>query len=68
MQYIELREIVKKRRKVLHISQERLAELSEVSLRTIIEFESGQGNPTLKTLENLAEVLGLELKLEIKKL
>jgi transcriptional regulator with XRE-family HTH domain len=30
------------------------------------QFESGKGNPTLDTLQKIADVLGLELKLEIK--
>lgn len=64
----ELIKIIKERRKTLKITQEDLAELAEVSLRTLKQFESGKGNPTLKTLEKLAEVLGLEIRLEIKKI
>ena len=38
---------IKKRRESLHVTQETLSELSEVSIRTIKQFESGKGNPTL---------------------
>ena len=58
---------IKERRETLRISQERLAELSGVGLRTLKHFESGKGNPTVNTLEKIADVLGMELKLEVKK-
>ncbi len=59
---------IKERRESLKVTQETLSELSEVSLRTIKQFESGKGNPTLKTLEKVLDVLGLELCLKLKKL
>ena len=58
---------LKDRREALKVNQEYLAELSGVSLRTLKAIESGKGNPTLDTLNKLAEVLGLDLKLEVKK-
>ncbi|MFV0158258.1 helix-turn-helix domain-containing protein [Empedobacter falsenii] len=57
---------IKERRKVLAISQETLAEISGVGLRTLKQFESGKGNPTLETLQKLCDALGLEMKLEVK--
>jgi transcriptional regulator with XRE-family HTH domain len=57
---------IKKRREILKVSQERLAELSGVGLRTIKQFEGGKGNPSVNTLHKLAEVLGLEINLEVK--
>jgi transcriptional regulator with XRE-family HTH domain len=57
---------IKNRRETLCISQENLAELAGVGLRTLKHFESGKGNPTLKTLEKIADVLGMEIKLVIK--
>ena len=67
MHYEYMIKIVKNRRETLRISQETLADLSGVGLRTLKQFESGKGNPTIKTVEKLADVLGLELKLEVKK-
>ena len=67
--YIEgIIEILKKRRIDLNITLEHLADLSGVSLRTIKEIESGKGNPTFATLRKIADVLGMEIKLEVKKL
>ena len=58
---------LKKRRELLSVTQEHLAELSGVGLRTLKALESGKSNPTFKTLKILADVLGLEMKLEVKK-
>jgi y4mF family transcriptional regulator len=64
----ELINVLKDRREALKVTQEHLAELSGVGLRTLKSIESGKGNPTIETLNKLADVLGLELKLEIRKL
>lgn len=63
----ELIKTLKERREALKVTQEHLAELSGVGLRTLKAIESGKGNPTIETLNKLAEVLGLELKLEVRK-
>lgn len=59
---------LKQRRQLLGVTQEQLAELSGVALRTIKEIERGQGNPTIATLSKIADVLGLEIKLEVKQI
>ncbi len=59
---------LKKRREILKVTQEYLAELSGVGLRTLKAIESGKGNPTVATLGKLADVLGLELKLDVKQI
>ncbi len=51
------------RRKVLGLTQEDLAELSGVGLRTVKAIETGKGNPSLKTLQKLAKVLAMEVQL-----
>ena len=60
-------ERLKTRREQLGVTQEHLAELAGVALRTVKELDSGKGNPTVSTLIKLADVLGMELKLEIRK-
>ncbi len=59
---------IKERREMLKITQENLADLSGVGLRTIKQLEAGKANPTYRTLQEIADVLGLELVLQIKKL
>lgn len=66
MHFEELIKIVKERRDALQVTQESLAQLSGVGLRTLKQFESGKGNPTLQTLQMLADVLGLEVSLKLK--
>lgn len=68
MHHQDIIETLKKRRITLQVNQETLALLSGVGLRTVKQFESGKGNPTLETLQKLADVLGLELQLAIKNL
>jgi transcriptional regulator with XRE-family HTH domain len=63
----ELIKVLKERREALKVTQEHLAELSGVGLRTLKAIETGNGNPTIDTLTKLAEVLGMELKLEVRK-
>ncbi|MCK9449841.1 MAG: helix-turn-helix domain-containing protein [Bacteroidales bacterium] len=61
-------ETIKNRRKELSITQPHLAELANISTNTLYKIERGQGNPTLEVLNKLAEVLGMELILEVKKI
>jgi len=61
-------ESVKERRKVLNVTQETLSEISGVGLRTLKQFESGKGNPTLENLQKICDSLGLEINLVIKKI
>ncbi|WP_404980324.1 helix-turn-helix domain-containing protein [Chitinophaga pollutisoli] len=62
----EIFNIVKSRRESLNITQETLAQLSGIALRTLKQFESGKGNPTLQTLQKLGDALGLEVTVIIK--
>ena len=57
---------IKERRETLRITQETLADLSGVGLRTLKQLEGGKANPTFATLSELADVLGLELVLQVK--
>jgi transcriptional regulator with XRE-family HTH domain len=59
---------IKTRRDNLDVTQETLADLSGVGLRTLKKFESGKGNPTLETLNKLGNALGMELIFTVKDL
>ena len=67
MHFTNLIVSIKERRDMLQVTQEMLAELSGVGLRTLKQFESGKGNPTAQTLNKLANALGMELTFQIKK-
>ena len=60
--------IIKNRRKELKITQPDLADLAEVSVNTLYRIERGQSNPSLAVVEKLADILGLEINLEVKNL
>ncbi len=63
----KLGNLLKSRREVLNITQRDLAELSNVGLRTLKALENGETNPTLNTLNKILEVLGMELKIAVRK-
>ena len=66
MHFKEIIDTIKQRRESLNVTQEILAESSGVGLRTLKQFESGKGNPTLLTLQKLGDALGLEVSMKVK--
>ncbi len=62
----QIGKIFRQRREFLQIRQEDLAEMSGVNTRTINQVENSTGNPSINTLEKLAQVLGLELLVQVK--
>lgn len=59
---------IKLRRKALKITQPDLAQLAKVATNTLYKIERGQANPTMDIIEKITGVLGLEIKLEVKKI
>lgn len=59
--------IIRERRKALRITQPDLAELAGISVNSLYKIEIGEANPTLGIIGKIVEVLGLEIKLEVKK-
>ena len=65
--YSKIAGMIKMRRLELSLSQQDLSEMSEVALRTVNALETGKASINLKNLTAIADVLGLELHLAIKK-
>jgi transcriptional regulator with XRE-family HTH domain len=63
----ELGASLKERRKLLGITQKHLAELAGVNANTVIRIENAKINPTVEIVNSIAEVLGMELILRVKK-
>ena len=63
---MKIREVMKLQRMVLGITQQDLADMSEVAISTIKQIESGKGNPSLSTVEKIMDILGMEVKYEIR--
>lgn len=59
-------QIIKARRKELGLTQNTLALLSQVGINTIVSIERGSKSPSVDTLTQVADVLGLDLRLELK--
>lgn len=63
---VQIGELLLARRKDLRLRQEDLAEMSGVTVRTLHNIEEGKGNPSVKTLSRICDVLGLEISIVIK--
>lgn len=63
---MNLSQIIKDRRLLLGLTQQDLADYTELSLRIIKSTEAGNGNPTFSTLNKIAEILGLEIIMQVK--
>ena len=62
----EIGAIIQKRREFLSLKQEDLAEMGNVTPKTIYLVESGKGNPSIETLQKILTVMGLEILIQIK--
>ena len=63
---MKLMDIMKQRRETLSLTQQDLAEMSQVGLATIKDIERGKGNPALKTVKKILDVLGIEIEYRIR--
>lgn len=63
---MELKDIMKERRETLSLTQQDLAEMSQVGLATIKDIERGKGNPALNTVKKILDVLGIEIEYRIR--
>ena len=63
---MDIKEVMKTQRKKLGITQHDLAEMAEVSPSTIKQIEVGNANPSLSTIEKIMEVLGMEIRYEVR--
>lgn len=67
MTKLELGRYIESRRKSLKVNQPELAQLAQVSVKTIVNIETGKGNPTLDVLIKVMDVLGLALDITATK-
>lgn len=68
MQYITPMDynIIKERRALLGLTQQDLADYTGLSVRFIKSVEAGKGNPSIGSLDKIAQVLGLEIVIRVK--
>jgi transcriptional regulator with XRE-family HTH domain len=63
---IKIGKTIKQRRKELSLELKDLQDYSGVNYVSISDIENGKANPTIKTLEKLLDVLGMELDIKVK--
>ena len=61
-EFRSIADIMKKRRKLLGINQDALAEIAGVSVRTVKAIESDTANPSIRLLLKILGALGLTLR------
>ena len=59
---------IAERRKALNVNQRDLARICGISEHALCNLERGAGNPTFDLIEKTLEALGLEIRLQPKKL
>lgn len=59
-------DLIKERRAELGLTQQDLSDYTGLSVRIIKSIESEKGNPSLSTLERIADTLGLEIVIKVK--
>lgn len=59
--------LIQLRRDHMQITQMQLAEMAEIGINTLYKIETGQANPTLRSLQKITDILGMEITVQIKK-
>lgn len=59
--------LIKERRAILGLTQQDLSDYTGLSVRIIKSVERENGNPSLSTLEKIADVLGLEIIMRVRR-
>lgn len=65
---MEYGDLIKERRALLGLTQQDLSDYSGLSVRLIKNMEAEKANPSLSNLEKLAEVLGLEIVMRVRRI
>lgn len=66
MDYKEIGEAIRQRRKALRVRQDVLAALAGVGLNTLVAVERGSGNAKIQTILAILDTLGLKLDITLK--
>ena len=65
MNKAEIGKAIAERRDTLNITQARLAKLSGVSVHTLSNLETGEGNVTLDTLLKVTGIVGFKVRIGV---
>lgn len=64
---MKVSELIQSRRKELGLTQIELADLADVSTRSLFELENGSNSMSLKRVLRILEALGLKIRIEVAK-
>ena len=64
----QIGQVIQDRRDHMRITQKQLADMANIGINTLYKIETGQANPTLKSLQKITDILGLEITLQVKKI
>ncbi len=67
MNISQLGSIIKENRVLQNLSQDQLAQKSNVAIKSIYSIEMGKANPSINTLNRILKILQLELIIITKK-
>lgn len=62
----DMGKIIQERRNELALNQRDLAEMANVTIKTIYAIENNKGNPTIGVLKKILDILGLEINVQLK--
>lgn len=62
---VRIGKIIKKRRLELKLELKDLQDFSGINYVSISDIENAKSNPTIKTLEKLLDVLGMQINIEV---
>ena len=65
---MEFYQLIKERRALLGLTQQDLADYTGLSPRIIKSIETGKANPSIGTLGKIADILGLEIIMQVKEI
>ena len=65
MNKTDIGKIIRQRRKFLKITQKELSEIVGLGLHSLIDIESGKGNPTIDQLQKVVSAIGLDVYIGI---
>jgi transcriptional regulator with XRE-family HTH domain len=62
----QIGKIIQERRDYLNLTQKDVAEMADITFKSISEIELGIRNTTINTLNRVLDVLGLDMSVQIK--
>lgn len=63
---IHISKVIRDRRKLMGLDQKTLARIAGISVHALSDLETGKGNPTLSTVQQVLNALGMTITATVK--